>query len=358
MVATKQKRRAAPETIWVLHNTDYDPEPGANAPADASAVATAAAALCRALVEDGRPAELVGLHGRDLPALLARLAARPPDLVFNLCESLAGDARHEIVLPAVLDLMGVPYTGPGSLALGLCLHKDRTKDVLLARGIATPPYALFRSADELDRDLDHLPYPCFLKLAHEDASVGIASDNCVSDARALRRRALALLTEYRQPVLAERFVVGREVNVTLIGNGAELVMLPPWEIDFSNMPAGTPHIISYAGKWDESHPEYRGSVPVPLREATTGLLAAIEETARAAFDALGLRDFGRVDLRLDGAGKPWVIDVNPNCDLSPGAGVARTAAAAGLDYPQLVGRICEIAWKRHVEGGNPAARGH
>jgi D-alanine-D-alanine ligase len=154
------------------------------------------------------------------------------------------------------------------------------------------------------------------------------------------------MEEWKQPVLAERYIEGREINVTLIGNGADLEVMPLHEIDFSAMPPERPRIVSYAAKWDEAHVDYAGTKPVPLVGATPALIAAIERTARAAWAAVGLRDYGRVDLRVDAAGTPWVIDVNPNCDISPDAGVCRAARVAGLDYPALIERIALTAWRR------------
>jgi D-alanine-D-alanine ligase len=153
-------------------------------------------------------------------------------------------------------------------------------------------------------------------------------------------------SEFGQAVLAEKFIAGREVNVTLIGEAARPVILPLHEIDFAKMPEGRPHIITYAGKWDESHVDYVGTKPVPLRDQDPALRARIEAAARGAWDATGLRDYGRVDLRIDAAGMPWVIDVNPNPDISPDAGVARAAAVAGLDYPTLIERVALSAWGR------------
>ncbi|HWN71436.1 MAG TPA: hypothetical protein VNM90_27545, partial [Haliangium sp.] len=184
------------------------------------------------------------------------------------------------------------------------------------------------------------------KLVHEDASVGIDARNCVADARALEARARELLEQYRQPVLIERYVEGREVNATVLGNAPGLEVLPLHEIDFGAMPPDRPRIVSYAAKWDERHEEYAGTRPVPM-QAEPALRAALEDVARQAFTALGVRDFGRVDMRVDAHGQPWVIDVNPNCDLSPDAGVARAAEHAGLAYAGLIGRICQTAWSRH-----------
>lgn len=335
----------APRRVLVLYNTDYDAE--LIAAVDVSAVRLSAEAIAGAVAEAGFDSELVGLQGPDLAALLARLERDPPDLVFNLCESLSGDARNELVVPAVLDMLGVRYTGTGALGIGLCLHKDRAKDALCARGVPTPPARVLRGLGDLD-ELGDIDFPCFLKLAHEDASVGIEARNRAGDRAALEARARELLAQYRQPVLVEGYVAGREVNVTLLGNPPGLEVLPLHEIDFSAMPPDRPHIVSYAAKWDEDHDEYAGTRPVPMH-AAPALAARIEAVARQAFAAVGVRDFGRVDLRVDEDGQPWVIDVNPNCDLSPDAGVARAAARAGMSYAALIGRICRVAWSRYED---------
>jgi D-alanine-D-alanine ligase len=336
--------------IAVLFNNDFEFIEGAGA--DAAAVRASAQAIRDALEAAGHQAELVSLQGRDLVAVLGRLERDRPQLVFNLCESLCGIARNELAVPAVLDLHGIPYTGGDTMGLGMALFKPRTKDVLVGRGIPTPPYRVLATAADVERAAaEPLDYPWFLKLANEDASVGITEANVVVDGAALAARARALLAEFGEPLLAERYVEGREVNVTLLGYGAELEILPLHEIDFAAMPAGRPHIVSYAAKWDEQHVDYAGTKPVPLRDVSPALAARIEATARAAWAAVGLRDYGRVDLRVDAEGTPWVIDVNPNCDISPDAGVARAAAAAGMSYPELIGRIATLAWTRSQRGG-------
>jgi D-alanine-D-alanine ligase len=342
--------------VTVLYNTDYDAELTAASGADVSAVQASALAVRDALRANGLDAELIGMAGLDVFEVFGRLVDDRPDLVFNLAESMAGDSRNEVAVPPLFELFKLPYTGSDALALGSCLHKDRAKDLLRARGVPTPPARVLGALDLEDPALDRLDYPWFLKLLHEDASVGIEAENLVTDRAALVRRARALIAEFRQPVLAERYIAGREVNVTLIGNGADLAVLPLHEIDFAAMPAGRPHIVSYAAKWDETHVDYAGTKPVPLRGLAPAVVARIEEVARAAWQALGLRDYGRVDLRVDRDGQPWVIDVNPNCDISPDAGVARSAASAGMDYPALIRRIAETAWTRAVAPGAAARR--
>jgi D-alanine-D-alanine ligase len=277
---------------------------------------------------------------------IEKLRQTKPDLVFNLCEAMAGNSRNEPTWVGMLDLFGIPYTGADLLGLASCLYKHRAKDILIGRGVSTPPARLVDRETLADPELDALDYPYFVKLVHEDASVGITEANVVHSAVELKARAAELIEQYHQPVLAERYIEGREVNVTLIGNGASPRVLPLHEIDFAAMPGDRPKIVSYAAKWDENHVDYEGTKPVPLRDASPPLVEAIERTARAAWHALGLRDYGRVDLRIDAAGTPWVIDVNPNCDLSPDAGVARSAKAAGMTYSQLIGSIANTAWAR------------
>jgi D-alanine-D-alanine ligase len=320
--------------IVVLYNTDHDAAP------DASSVVDAAKATSDALRANGYTSDTLGLRGKEVLEILPAL--READLVFNLCESMEGDSRNEPTFAGLLDLFGIAYTGADLLGLSSCLYKQRAKDILIARGIPTPRHVYLESVGELPA----LEYPYFVKLAHEDASLGITEKNVVRSADELRARASALMAEFKQGVIAERYIEGREINVTLIGNEGDLRILPLHEIDFGKMPSDRPNIISYAAKWDESHVDYEGTKPVPLRDASPKLVAEIEATARAAYFALGLRDYGRVDLRLDAHGKAWVIDVNPNCDISPDAGVARAAKVAGMSYPQLIDAIAQSAWRR------------
>jgi D-alanine-D-alanine ligase len=338
--------------VLLVYNTDYDEELRRDSPIDVSAVQAAAMAVYRAAGDYGFECEIMGLQGLDLDRLLSRMMKDPPDLVFNLCESLNGDTRNELVVPAVLDMLKVPYTGPGPLTIGLCLDKARTKEVLLHSGVPTPEHRVVRSLAELDvpgdpLGLDRLVYPQFIKLLREDASIGIEASNMATSRQGLVARVRDLMVEHRQPVLIERYVEGREVNVTVLGNGADARVLPLHEIDFAKLPAGRPRVLTYAAKWDEKHVDYIGTVPVPMAGLRPELEEAIGAVALKSFHALGLSDYGRVDMRLDADDVPWVIDVNPNCDLSPDAGLPRTARSIGLDYPQIIGRICELAWRRH-----------
>jgi D-alanine-D-alanine ligase len=339
---------ASVRRVTVLYNTDYDPIPeGRRRPVlgrDRSEVAAAAFDVKDAIAAFGLQADIMGVEGRDLAECITKLRKNTPDLIFNLTESLAQDSTNEVVIPSVLDMLGIPFTGTGAMGLGLCLHKPKAKDILRSRGVPTPASCTIeRVKDAAGVDL---PFPLFCKLSREDASVGIKDDNVIHDRKGLVKRVRDLLEEFQQPVLVERYVEGREVYVTLLGN-ERVSALPFHEIDFSAMPPGRPRIVGYAAKWDENSVEYAGTKPVQMKGIPQALRASIERTAVAAFRALELRDYGRVDFRLSDDGTPYVIDVNPNCDISPDAGVARAARAAGMDYPKLIGRICEIAWERY-----------
>ena len=338
----------ARERIVVLYNTDYDAEQAANANnPDATSVRASAKAIASALIESGYTVELTGVHGVEVYDVLAKIAANMPDLLFNLCESMEADPRNEPTFAGLLDLFKIPYTGANLLALASCLYKHRTKDILIAHGVPTPPYRYLRNdADLADPALETLDYPWFVKLAHEDASLGITEANVVADVAALRARSRELMHGHKQAVIAERYIEGREINVTLMGHGDSVQVLPLHEIDFAAMPSDRPRIVSYAAKWDENHVDYAGTKPVPLRDISASVVAEIERVSREAWRAVELRDYGRVDLRVDASGVPWVIDVNPNPDISPDAGCTRAAAAAGMSHPQMVDRIARLALER------------
>ena len=339
--------------VLVTHNRDFaaadDPEFASRAD-----VENAARDIARALASRGYAVDTLAVPEAplDAVAIVAEVIAKKPDLVFNLCESLAGDARHEAVLPSLFELAGVRYTGSGPLALATALRKDRTKAILRAHGVPTPASAV--SVDgTLPKKLP--PLPCIVKPAREDASTGIWLRSVVKTPRDLAARVAEVHARYRQPVLIEEFIRGRELYVSLLGNGDTLVALPMHEVDFSAMPAGAPHIVTYDGKWDPSSQEYKGTRSMRA-EVTDAVRARCADAARAAFVALELSDYARVDLRLAADGTPYVIDVNPNCDLSDGAGVCRAASFGGLTYSDLIDRVVAAAMARYAKASTHVVR--
>jgi D-alanine-D-alanine ligase len=355
--------------VVVIHNRDFDlSDVHDQLVASRADVENAARDVSNALRRRGHEVALEVVSGRvaarteSLGRVVDRIAARRPDLVFNLCESLEGDSRHEIVLPALLDLAGLPYTGSGPLALGLALRKDRCKHILKAKGVPTPPAVAVDHVDARNGpDVDALGFPLIVKPTREDASVGIDRFSVVRDRAQLRKKVAELLARFRQPILVERFIPGREIYVSLLGNDP-VAPLGMHEMDFSTLPRDRPRIVSYRGKWETASAEYRGTRPVRA-ELSVGERAALEEAACAAFRALDLCDYARVDIRLAEDGTPYVIDVNPNCDLSDGAGVCRAAGFSGVGYAELIDRICQTALARarrerenHVHRAEPRDR--
>ena len=232
----------------------------------------------------------------DVLGAVAEITAFAPDAVFNLCESIGGDNSFEPLLPLLLERAGIAYTGSPPLALGLALNKHKAKDVLRGAGVPTPEAVTLASPDV---SAVALPFPLIVKPSREDASVGITSESVVHDRAALERQVTVVIARYRQPALVERYIEGREIYVSMLGRpDGEPEMLPLHEIDFSDMPADRPRIVSFEGKWVESSPEFDGTKPVACAGLPDDVAARIAKVARTAFAAMELRDYGRLDLRL------------------------------------------------------------
>jgi D-alanine-D-alanine ligase len=336
------RRTRANKRIAVLYNVDYedvqpDVDPGWAARAEVGLVAQGVAA---ALGEAGCDAHLIAVDG-DLANLRTCLADLEPDCAFNLCESLAGDARLESAVPLMLELLGIPFTGSPPEVLSFALRKDRVKQRLEAAGIPTPPgRVLARPDDPCD-----LAFPLIVKPVREDGSVGISRASVVHDPEALGRAVDAIVSSLRQPCLVEQFIEGREFSVALLGHPTPRV-LPLSEIDFGALPVDVPRIVSYDAKWSSGSVDDLGTVPVLHPTLQNSVAARVRRAATDAFRALGVRDYGRVDVRLASTGVPYIIDVNPNCDLSPHAGMPHAAAAVGIHYASLVRLLVRYALRR------------
>ena len=345
------KRTRTTKRIAVLYNVDYEdvrPEgdPGWAARAEVGLVATGVA---MALAEPAYETHLIPVDG-DFASLRAELAELQPDCAFNLCESLGGDARLESAVPVLLELLDIPFTGSPPEVLSFALRKDRVKQRLEAAGIPTPGgRVLTRPEDPCD-----LAFPVIVKPVREDGSVGISGASVAHDSAQLRRAVEAVVTSLRQPCLVEQFIDGREFNVALLGHPTPRV-LPLSEIDFGRLPGGSPRIVSYEAKWSSGSVEDLGTVPVLHPTLPNNVAARVRRVATEAFRAVGVRDYGRVDVRLADNGVPYVIDVNPNCDLSPHAGMARSAATVGIDYGSLARLLVRYALRRRRADAEQAA---
>jgi len=290
--------------------------------------------------------------GGDVEAVITALRAADPAIVFNLAESFDGKSALESNVAALLNLIGLRYTGSSPAGLLMAGDKSLTKQVLGFQDILTPQFAtVFRGA------LDHvgdLSFPLIVKPPQEDASLGITSKSVVRDIKELFGTMDSLQREFQSPVMVEEFIEGREYYVGVLGN-VNPQALPVIELDFSAFPSDRPKVASYEAKWgeggtggsSETGAEFAGTKSVFPSDLSPELVQRIQAVAVEAFGALRLRDYGRVDLRVTPDERIYVIEVNPNCYLERSGEFARAAAAAGIDHASLVARILELAQARY-----------
>ncbi|HXI09411.1 MAG TPA: ATP-grasp domain-containing protein [Thermodesulfobacteriota bacterium] len=283
-----------------------------------------------------------------------RPAVGPDCLVFNLCEEAFGKSSFEMHIAALLELLGIRFTGSGPLTLGLALNKGLTKDILYSSDLMTPEYCVMKEPPtRLKRSLK---FPLIVKPLKEDASIGIDSEAVVRTMKELKKRVEFIIHEFNQPAIVEEYVEGREFNIAVLGNGAGVRALPPSEIDFVDFPDGKPKICCYEAKWVPESPFYKKTVPVCPANVPDSLAEELQAVALKAYQAMGCRDYARVDVRVGEDGNIKVLEVNPNPDISSDAGLARAGAAIGLDYSKLMTEIVRIAAERYetAEAKKPA----
>jgi D-alanine-D-alanine ligase len=250
----------------------------------------------------------------------------------------------------LLELVGVPFTGSGPSELALCQNKALAKKVLSFEGVATPRFAVFDRGAAVT--LDGLDPPLIVKPLRGDASIGVdEARSIVGDAAALAGRVREVHDDVHDAAIVEEFIDGRELYVGILGNDAPRA-LQIIEIDFSGLPAGAPHLLGRRAKFEVGSAEYRGTRPV-LAALPDAVRAHVTAVALEAYRALGVRDYGRVDLRLTDGGEAWVIEVNASCYLEQKSELALAARAAGLDYATLVNRIAALAVDRFGRRAQP-----
>jgi len=275
---------------------------------------------------------------RNPHGFLKALQRFKPDVIFNLCEEIDGDTEKEKAAAAFFDLLDIPFTGNDALALALCLNKPLTKRLLRAAGIPTPDFATVEAPPRT-----RLPFgfPAIVKPMREDGSLGITAHSVVHNRQQLARRIAYIRRNFLQPALVEQFIAGREFQVALLGNPPPRVLAVA-ELSYEGLPPSLPKIVSYAAKWHKGSCYYKYTTPVlpaPIGERLRRRLCDIAVDIAGIFE---LRGYARVDFRVDGS-RPFVIDVNPNPDISEDAGLARAARWAGLSYPDLVDRLVRLA---------------
>jgi D-alanine-D-alanine ligase len=278
----------------------------------------------------------------NIKTAIKRILNYSPDIIFNFVESVEGNANFEGYIAGVFDLLGIPYTGNGPNCLGNCLSKLRTKQILTSHGIRTPKSYLAQLNEDLQIDTFILKFPVIIKLAREDASIGISEFSVVNDFQAMKERLEYLFTLFNQEVLIEEYINGRELNVAILGD----LVLPISEIRFDNLPDDLPKIVTYEAKWSPDSVYYKNTIPKCPAVIDEQVKIKIEKMALGAFNALDCRDYARVDIRLNQKNIPYVIEVNPNPDISLDTGFVRSAASAGISYEELLYKVSLLALKR------------
>jgi D-alanine-D-alanine ligase len=256
------------------------------------------------------------------------------DLAFNMCEGIDGIASLESAVISVLELFKIPFTGATSYTAAVCLRKHVINGLLEKSGLPIPRFSVARRGEPLVS----VGYPAIVKPAAEDASLGVEQRSVVRNARQLAERTTAMLDAWDE-ILVQRYVDGREVNVGILGD----TVLPIAEIDFSGMPRGRWRIVTYQSKWETGSVDDLGSTPRCPARLPAKVAAEVRRVALRAWKLVGGCGYGRVDLRIDANGQPWILEVNANPDIAPDAGLARMARVAGIEYGPLIRSICELA---------------
>lgn len=295
-----------------------------------------------ALAAGGHEASILAVHA-DLEQLVRGLTQPAPDLVFNLMETFGKSQLGLVGVAGLLDLIGVPYVGCGPGEFYLQEDKGLSKKLLAFDGIRYPDFAVF-GLDLEPVDAGGLRMPLIVKPLRMDASIGIDAKAIVTTIEDMRERVALIHKKIRDAALVEEYIEGREFYVSILGN-REPVAFPPIEIDFSGLPEGAPRILDHRAKWVRSSLEFKGTKAV-VAQVPEELDARLRISALAAYRALRVRDYGRIDMRLTGEGELYVIEVNASCYLQKSGEFALSAAAAGIEYPALVNRIVEVAMER------------
>lgn len=298
------------------------------------------ARLHEGLQELGHPVVQVPVSSAELAAYLSE--HNPAQyIVFNWCESLPGVPYSDAQVANTLHALGFTYTGSTATVLALSWDKAKVKQLLDQCGIPTPRWRVYDRICATDWER----FPAIVKPAHEHCSYGVTPESVVLTPEELRERIAYVLDVFRQPALVEDFIDGREFHVTVWGNG-EVEVLPPAEMDFSAFVDLHDRLCTFDSKFCPGSVHYERiqlRLPAPLAEDERQRL---EQTARAAYQVLGCRDYGRLDIRLRD-GIFYVLDVNPNPDISSETSTVYAAAEAGYSYGKMASYLVNLAAKRH-----------
>jgi len=271
-----------------------------------------------------------------------------PDLVFNIAEGMFGDFRESYV-PMLCEKHNIPYTGSDPLTLSICLNKARAKEILSYYLIPNATFKVFYPLEEVY--LQNFEFPAIVKPVSEGSSKGIFNDSVVDNLQMARKKIRENLLKYNQPVILEKFLKGDEYTIAVWGNGDEIEVLPIVSINYATLPEGAQPIYSYEAKWiwdKRDNPLEIFQCPARI---TPVLKERIEEVVREAYQVLQIKDWCRIDVRLDESGIPNILELNPLPGILPNpednSCFPKAARTAGFSYAGMLNRVVEIATKRH-----------
>lgn len=277
-----------------------------------------------------------------------KLSDTKPDIVFNIAEGINGISR-ESQIPAMLDLLGIPYTASDPLTLATCLHKGRTKEILSYYGIANSKFSIFNSVDQfLSAELN---FPIIVKPNGEGSSKGIFNDSLIKDYESINGTIDRMLDNYNRSLIAEEYLPGKEFTVAVMGNDDEAEVLPIIEMNFEALPENIHPIYSYEAKWVYDSPEHQLDLYKCPAQISEELKDKIEKIVLAAYKVLNCKDWSRIDVRLDKDGNPNIIEVNPLPGILPdpkdNSCYPKAARIAGLSYEEMINNVLYFALKRY-----------
>jgi len=273
--------------------------------------------------------------------IVDEIKANPPDIVFNLTEHFNEISAYDRNVVGLLEMMAVPYTGSSPTGLTLCKNKGMAKELLAYHKIRVPNFAVYSPGATIKRP-SRLKFPLFIKPAEEEASYGISLDSFVEDDASFEERIRFVHERMNQPALAEEYIEGREIYVSLLGND-RLRVFPFREVIFNAMPEGQPKFSTFKAKWDDAYRKRRGIQNVFAEPFPDGTGQRIANICKSVYRALRIRGYGRIDLRVTPAGEIVVLEANPNPNLDRADEFAQSAMKAGMSFPRLVQRILTLA---------------
>jgi D-alanine-D-alanine ligase len=331
---------SSPPRVLILYNEPVLPISHPDADSEHEILYTADA-VHQTLTEAGYRVDRLGV-ARDPDVLLSGIRDRRPDVIFNLFEGLADFNSSEVHVAGLLEWLGLPFTGCPYQTLCLARTKHVTKHLLKGAGLPTPEFFV---VEQLPVPACPLGWPVIVKPATQDASVGLDQGSVVTDQERLETRVASLLDTYGPPVLVEQFIRGREFNVGLI-EAPDLRVLPVSEILFVEKDPGYWPIVTYDAKWKPGSRDYEATPPRYPATVTPKLQEKLEALAVQAFRLLGCRDYARVDFRVRPPARPYILEVNPNPDFSPTAGLAGGLGSAGITHAQFTVELVQRALAR------------